>query len=63
MQQQLEYDGVPWRPGARELLAALRQQGTKTALVTMSVTRMAEQIVGLIGFDAFDLLVTGDRVE
>ena len=27
-------DGVPWRPGARELLAAVRAAGVPTALVT-----------------------------
>ena len=27
VQQQLETDGVPWRPGARELLAELRENG------------------------------------
>ena len=27
---------VPWRPGARELLAALREEGVPTGLVTMS---------------------------
>ncbi|MFP7833421.1 HAD family hydrolase [Marisediminicola sp. LYQ134] len=54
---------VPWRPGARELLADLREHGVRTALVTMSVHRMAVQIVEAIGFDAFDVVVGGDDVE
>lgn len=62
VQQKLDSDGVPWRPGARELLADLRERGVPTALVTMSVRRMAEQIVSHIPFDAFDVIVSGDEV-
>ncbi|MGN6502404.1 MAG: HAD family hydrolase [Pseudolysinimonas sp.] len=53
---------VPWRPGARELLAALRDAGVPTALVTMSIGRMARLVVDAIGFDAFDVIVSGDLV-
>lgn len=53
---------VPWRPGARELLAELKQAGIPTALVTMSIRRMAEHIVSTIEFDAFDHIVAGDEV-
>jgi HAD superfamily hydrolase (TIGR01509 family) len=53
---------VPWRPGARELLAALREAAIPTALVTMSIGRMAERVVEAIGFDAFDTIVSGDQV-
>lgn len=63
VQQQLDTRGVPWRPGARELLSSLRESGVPTALVTMSVRRMAEQIVAHIPFDAFDLIVSGDEVD
>jgi HAD superfamily hydrolase (TIGR01509 family) len=62
VQQQLEVQGVPWRPGAKELLADIREHGVKTALVTMSVQGMAEQVVAGIPFPAFDALITGDRV-
>ena len=44
--------GVPFRPGARELLAELRDAGIPTALVTMSMRRMAEHVVDSIEFDA-----------
>jgi haloacid dehalogenase superfamily, subfamily IA, variant 3 with third motif having DD or ED len=63
VQEQLDENGVPWRPGARELLLELREASVPTALVTMSVRRMAEQIAGQIPFRAFDVLVTGDEVE
>jgi HAD superfamily hydrolase (TIGR01509 family) len=53
-------DGVPFRPGARELLHDLKRAGIPTALVTMSVRRMAESIVELIDFPAFDVVIAGD---
>jgi HAD superfamily hydrolase (TIGR01509 family) len=62
VQNQLAEVGVPWRPGARELLAGCRERGIPTALVTMSVRRMAEQVVSSIPFDAFDVVVSGDEV-
>jgi HAD superfamily hydrolase (TIGR01509 family) len=54
---------VPWRPGARELLAALRSSGVPCALVTMSFGVMAEHVRSFIPFDAFDVVVSGDSVE
>jgi len=53
---------VPWRPGARELLAELRAAGVRTALVTMSLRRMALTVAEALGADAFDLVVAGDDV-
>jgi len=53
---------ILWRPGARELLVLLRKKKIKTALVTMSMHRMAKQVVDSIGFDAFDVIVAGDDV-
>ena len=55
--------GVPWRPGARELLEALRQASVPTALVTMSMRSMADDVVRAIPFEAFDVIVTGDAVD
>ncbi|ROQ40912.1 HAD superfamily hydrolase (TIGR01509 family) [Frondihabitans sp. PhB188] len=54
---------LPWRPGARELLREIRDAGIKTALVTMSFRRMAEEIASNIEFQGFDLVVAGDMVE
>ncbi|MBN9170674.1 MAG: HAD family hydrolase [Microbacterium sp.] len=56
----LSHDGVPFRPGARELLRSLRAAGVKTGLVTMSMRRMADTVVDLIDFDAFDVVIAGD---
>lgn len=58
----LRTDGVPFRDGARELLADLRANGVRAALVTMSLRRMALDVVSLIDFDAFELVVAGDDV-
>jgi HAD superfamily hydrolase (TIGR01509 family) len=54
---------VPWRPGARELLSALRDAGVPTALVTMSIARMAHHVAGALGFAGFDAVVSGDQVS
>jgi len=62
VREQLAQHGVPWQPGAQELLKAVRDAGIPTALVTMSIRSMAEDIVGVIPFTAFDELVTGDEV-
>lgn len=62
VREKLVSEGVPWRPGARELLQSLRERGVRTALVTMSVRSMAEQIVAAIPFDGFDVIVSGDEV-
>lgn len=63
VQESLRTEGVPFRPGARELLRELKDAGIPTALVTMSLRRMALGVVELIDFDAFDLVVAGDDVD
>ncbi|HWR84570.1 MAG TPA: HAD family phosphatase [Rhodoglobus sp.] len=59
---QLSERGVPWRPGARELLTALRDAEVPTALVTMSMSRMAHHVADRLGFPGFDVVVAGDEV-
>ena len=54
---------LPWRPGALELLMDLKQNGVKTALVTMSMRRMALAVVAEIPFHAFDVVIGGDDVQ
>lgn len=60
--EQLVESGIPWRPGARELLSELRDAGVATALVTMSVSRMAHHVADRLGFVGFDAVVSGDDV-
>jgi HAD superfamily hydrolase (TIGR01509 family) len=63
VQESLRTQGVPFRPGARELLADLRATGIPTGLVTMSLRRMALSVVDLMDFEAFDIVVAGDDVD
>ncbi len=54
---------LPWRPGALELLLELKQAGIKTAMVTMSMRRMALAVADAIPFPAFDAVIAGDDVR
>ena len=54
---------VPWRPGARELLADLRSHGVRCALVTMSYRRFVAPILSTLPADTFHTVVTGDGVS
>lgn len=54
--------GVPWRPGARELLADLRAAEVPCALVTMSWRRLVEPLLAHLPADTFTTVVTGDEV-
>jgi HAD superfamily hydrolase (TIGR01509 family) len=54
---------VPWRPGAVELLAALRVSGIPCGLVTMSYERLVAPILGGLPPETFRVIVTGDQVE
>ena len=53
---------VPWRPGARELLAQLHAAGTPLALVTMSYERFVAPILAALPVGSFRVVVTGDQV-
>lgn len=54
---------VPWRPGARELLADLVGAGVPNALVTMSWASLADVLVDRLPAGTFDTVVTGDQVS
>jgi HAD superfamily hydrolase (TIGR01509 family) len=53
---------VPWRPGAVELLADLRRDSVRCALVTMSYRRFAAPILSRLPEGTFEVVVTGDAV-
>jgi len=53
---------VPWRPGARELLAELRRRGVPCALVTMSYRVLADAVVRGLPEGSFAAVVAGDDV-
>jgi HAD superfamily hydrolase (TIGR01509 family) len=56
-------DELPWRPGAREILAAVRAAGLATALVTSTERSLTELALNTIGREFFDVTVCGDEVE
>jgi HAD superfamily hydrolase (TIGR01509 family) len=53
---------VPWRPGAVELLANLREERVPCALVTMSYRRFVAPILEALPDGTFTHVVTGDAV-
>ena len=53
---------IPWRPGARELLERLREDGVPCALVTMSYERFVAPILAHLPAGSFRAVVTGDAV-
>jgi HAD superfamily hydrolase (TIGR01509 family) len=53
---------MPWRPGARELLAETVAAGVPCALVTMSYGRLADAVVEALPAGSFAAVVTGDQV-
>jgi HAD superfamily hydrolase (TIGR01509 family) len=63
---QLLSAGISWCPGARDLLAAVRAEGLRTALVTTTPRKLAEIVLRTIradlGGDPFDVTVCGDEV-
>ena len=54
---------VPWRPGARELLAKLRVAEVPCALVTMSWSRFANAVVAALPRGTFAAVISGDEVR
>ncbi len=54
---------VPWRPGAVELLTALREAGVPNALVTMSWRSLADSVITALPTGTFAAVITGDEVE
>jgi HAD superfamily hydrolase (TIGR01509 family) len=53
--------GLPWRPGALDLLTSVREAGIPTALVTSTERRLVKIAVETLG--AFDAIVCGDEVD
>jgi HAD superfamily hydrolase (TIGR01509 family) len=54
--------GIPWRPGARELLRDLSRQGIPCALVTMSWRRFVDPVLAQLPAGTFGAVITGDEV-
>jgi HAD superfamily hydrolase (TIGR01509 family) len=56
-------DDVVLRPGALELLQALRAAGVPCALVSASYRVMIDAVLSHLGPDLFDVVVAGDEVR
>ena len=54
---------MPWRPGARELLAEINAAGIPCALVTMSWKRFADAVIPALPVGSFTTVVAGDDVR
>src|SRR5690606_19555637 len=55
--------GIPWRPGALELLDDLYLAGVPCALVTMSWRRFVDPVLAALPTGTFAVVVTGDEVD
>ncbi|MBM2619916.1 HAD family phosphatase [Actinoplanes sp. LDG1-06] len=56
-------EGLVWRPGAMELLQAVRIAGLPTALVTSTGRKLVEVALETLGRENFDVIVCGDEVS
>lgn len=56
-------EGIPWRPGAKDALALVREMGLSTGLVTNTERELVERALDTLGREYFDITVTGDEVE
>ncbi|MFJ7749579.1 HAD family hydrolase [Arthrobacter sp. NPDC097144] len=54
---------VPWRPGARELLSELKEEGIPCVMVTMSEPILANEVCSQLPAGTFSFVVTGDMVS
>jgi HAD superfamily hydrolase (TIGR01509 family) len=56
-------EGLVWRPGAAELLRAVKLGGVPTALVTSTGRLLVEVALDQLGRENFDVVVCGDEVS
>lgn len=63
-QQRIEEEGVPMKPGVREVLDLLEERGIPAALATSTYRPAALRRLELAGLSGrFQVVVTGDQVE
>ncbi|MCR5147435.1 MAG: HAD family phosphatase [Eubacterium sp.] len=62
--EKYEKNGLPMKPGVRELLSFLKENGIKTALASSTKTEVVKTELGDAGIlDFFDEIVGGDMVQ
>ena len=59
---QIFREGLPFKPGALELLTAVRAAGLRTALVTATYRQLVDVALHTLGEDTFEVTVCGDEV-
>ncbi len=59
---ELYAEGVPWQPGAQELIDAVRAAGLPTALVTNTPRPLVNVVLRTMGAERFDFTVCGNEV-
>ena len=63
-QARMEKEGVPMKPGVREILAFLKERGIPTALATSTGRPRTERRMEMTGLGPyFSAIITGDQVE
>ena len=63
-QARMEREGVPMKPGVREILAFLKERGIPTALATSTGRPRTERRMEMTGLGPyFSAIITGDQVE
>lgn len=55
--------GLPWKPGAQELVRAVRAAGVPSGLVTSTHRDLTDVALGNFAPGTFDVVVCGDEVE
>jgi HAD superfamily hydrolase (TIGR01509 family) len=60
--RELFAEGIPWLPGAAELLADVRAAGVPSALVTNTNRGLVDLALRTLGAANFDVVVCGDEV-
>lgn len=64
VEEMIKKDGIPLKPGAKEILMWLRENGILTALVTANDYQRAERYLKKIGlFEDFDKIICANMVE
>ena len=64
VEELIRKNGIPLKPGAKEILAYLKSKGILTALVTANEYKRAERYLKKIDlFDSFDRIICADMVE
>ncbi|MEY3407837.1 MAG: hypothetical protein RL038_898 [Actinomycetota bacterium] len=63
VETEMRTKGIPWRPGALELLEKIHTAGIPSALVTMSYKQLANVVLDLLPNRPISVAVTGEIVK